>query len=136
MITNDSAARATGNAPTLRRGRGASIALWVSQIALAAMFLFAGGSKLFAAPTMVALFHAIGWGQWFRYLTGAIETSAAVALLIPSAAVYGAMLLIPTMIGAIVTNLFLGQSVIPPLVLLLVASAVAWFRRNELRAIG
>ena len=100
------------------------------------MFLMAGGSKLAAAPTMVALFDAIGWGQWFRSVTGAIETSAAVALLIPSAAVYGAMLLIPTMIGAIVTNLFLGQSVLPPLVLLLVASAVAWARRNELPAIG
>ena len=136
MITNDSATRATSNAPTLRRGRGASIALWVSQIVLAAMFLFAGGSKLFGAPTMVALFHAIGWGQWFRYVTGAIELSAAVALLIPSAAVFGAMLLIPTMIGAIAANLFLGQSVVPPLVLLLVASAVAWARRNELPAIG
>jgi len=120
----------------VQRGRGATIALWVVQIGLAAMFLMAGGSKLMAAPTMVALFDAIGWGQWFRYVTGAIETSAAVALLIPSAAVYGALLLILTMIGAIATNLFLGQSVIPPLVLLLVASAVAWVRRNELPAIG
>ena len=136
MITNNTATRATSNALTVQRRRGATIALWVVQVGLAAMFLMAGGSKLTAAPTMVALFDAIGWGQWFRYVTGAIETSAAVALLIPSAAVYGAMLLIPTMIGAIVTNLFLGQSVIPPLVLLLVASAVAWARRNELPAIG
>ena len=136
MITNDSATRATSNPSILQRGRGASIALWVAQIALAAMFLMAGGSKLFGAPTMVALFDAIGWGQWFRYVTGAIETSAAVALLIPSAAVFGALLLIPTMIGAIATNLFLAQSVVPPLFLLLVASAVAWVRRTELRAIG
>jgi uncharacterized membrane protein YphA (DoxX/SURF4 family) len=114
----------------------AIIALWVTQIALAAMFLFAGSSKLIGAPAMVALFDAIGWGQWFRYVTGAIETSAAVALLIPSAAVFGAMLLIPTMIGAIATNLFLGQSVAPPLVLLVVASAVVWVRRHELPAIG
>ena len=136
MISNDSATRATSDASTLQRGRGTSIALWVLQIVLAAMFLFSGGSKLFGAPAMVALFDAIGWGQWFRYVTGAIETSAAVALLIPSAAVYGALLLILTMIGAIATNLFLAQSVIPPLVLLLVASAVAWVRRNELPAIG
>ena len=136
MITNNTATRATSNALSVQRRRGATIALWVVQVGLAAMFLMAGGSKLTAAPTMVALFDAIGWGQWFRYVTGAIETSAAVALLIPSAAVYGAMLLIPTMIGAIATNLFLGQSVIPPLVLLLVASAVAWVRRNELPAIG
>lgn len=136
MITNDSAARAAGNAPTLQRGRGATIALWVSQIALAAMFLFAGGSKLFGAPMMIAMFDAIGWGQWFRYVTGAIETTAAIALLIPSAAVFGAILLVATMIGAIATNLSLGQSVVPPLVLLLVASAVVWARRNELPTIG
>jgi uncharacterized membrane protein len=106
------------------------------QIALAAMFLAVGGSKLIGAPAMVALFDTIGWGQWFRYVTGAIEASAAIALVIPSAAVFGAMLLIPTMIGAIAANLFLGQSVLPPLFLLVIASTVAWIRRNELRAIG
>ena len=46
---------------------------------------------------MVELFAAIGLGQWFRYVTGAIEISAAVALLIPSGASFGAILLVPTM---------------------------------------
>jgi len=50
--------------------------------------------------------------------------------------VFGATLLIPTMIGAIATNVFLGQSVAPPLVLLVVASTVLWARRKELRAIA
>jgi putative oxidoreductase len=136
VISNDSATRATGSASTLQRGRGASIVLWALQIVLAAMFLFSGGSKLFGAPPMVALFDAIGWGQWFRFVTGTFEATAAVALLIPSAAVFGAVLLIPTMIGATAANLFLGQTPIPPLLLLLVASAVAWARRHELPAIG
>ncbi len=136
MSTIDSVTHATDNARTLRRGRGARVALWVLQIALAAMFLAAGGSKLIGAPAMVALFDTIGWGQWFRYVTGAIEASAAIALLIPSAAVFGAMLLVATMIGAVATNLFLGQSVVPPLVLLVLASAIAWVRRNELPVIG
>ena len=136
MITNDGATHATDNARTLRRGRGARVALWVLQIALAAMFLAAGGSKLIGAPAMVALFDAIGWGQWFRYVTGAIEASAAIALLIPSAAVFGAVMLVSTMIGAAATNLFLGQSVVPPLLLLVVASAIAWARRNELPPIA
>jgi|RhiMetdeSRZDD1v2_1073273.scaffolds.fasta_scaffold01204_9 putative oxidoreductase len=136
MIANDSARRATGNTPASRRGRAGRIALWLAQIALAAMFLFSGGSKLIGAPSMVALFDAIGWGQWFRYVTGAIEMSAAVMLLIPSVAAFGAMLLIPTMIGATTANLFLGQSPIPPLLLLVAASAVAWARRDELRAIA
>ena len=131
MIANDAATRSTDTTPTMRRGRAALIALWVTQIALAVMFLFAGGSKLAGAPAMVSLFTAIGWGQWFRYVTGAIEVAAALALLIPSAALFGALLLIPTMIGAVTANLFLGQSPAVPLVLLLVAAAVAWRRRTQ-----
>ncbi|HEV2748883.1 MAG TPA: DoxX family protein [Gemmatimonadales bacterium] len=130
------AAGATPNTPTLRRARVATIALWAAQIVLAAMFLFAGGSKLVGAPAMVDLFAAIGWGQWFRYLTGAIEISAAVALLIPSAALFGAILLVPTMVGAAIANLFLRQSPAVPLVLLLVAAAVAWSRRNQLQSVS
>ena len=135
MIANDTVTRATEHIPTVRRGRVAIIALWVAQIALAAMFLFAGGSKLVGAPAMVDLFAAIGWGQWFRYVTGAIEISSAVALMIPSAAPFGAILLVPTMFGAATANLFLGQSPAVPLVLLLVAATVAWTRRNQLRSV-
>jgi putative oxidoreductase len=133
VIAKDAATRASDNTPTLRRGRVAIVTLWVTQIALATMFLFAGGSKLLGAPAMVDLFNAIGLGQWFRYVTGAIEVSAALALLIPSAALFGAILLVPTMIGAAAANLFLGQSPAVPLVLLLVAVAVAWSRRNQLQ---
>jgi putative oxidoreductase len=132
MIANDTATRPTGNTRTLRRGRVGTIVLWVAQIALAAMFLMAGGSKLVGAAAMVSLFAAIGWGQWFRYVTGAIEISAAVALLIPSTALFGTLLLVPTMAGAVTANLFLGQSPAVPLVLLLVAAAVAWTRRTDL----
>jgi putative oxidoreductase len=135
VITNDTTTRRTADKPTSPRGRGARISLWALQIVLAATFLFAGGSKLIGAPAMVALFNAIGWGQWFRYLTGAIEISAAVALLIPSASVFGAILLIPTMIGATATNVLLGQSAAPPLFLLLFASAVAWARRDQLQSV-
>ena len=135
VIAHDTAAPATDRAATVRRSRVASVALWATQIVLAAMFLFAGGSKLLGAPAMVDLFTAIGLGQWFRYVTGAIEVSAAVALLIPSAALFGAMLIIPTMLGAAATNLFLGQSPAVPLVLLLPATAVAWVRRDRLKAV-
>ena len=131
VIANDAAPRATGNTPTSSRGRVATIVLWVAQIALAAMFLAAGGSKLAGTPAMVELFAAIGFGQWFRYVTGAIEISAALALLIPSAAVFGAILLVPTMLGAVTANLFLGQSPTVPLVLMIVAAGIAWARRDH-----
>jgi putative oxidoreductase len=110
------------------------IALWLTQVALAAIFLMAGGSKLAGVPAMVSLFDAIGLGQWFRYVTGVIEVASGIALLVPSAAIFGAMLLIPTMLGAIVTNVFIvPASPVMPLLLLLGAAAVAWARRDQLR---
>ena len=39
------------------------VALWITQIATAAMFLLSGGLKLAGAPAMVGLFDAIGVGQ-------------------------------------------------------------------------
>lgn len=107
-----------------------SAGLWALQIGAAGMFLMAGGSKLAGAPEMVGLFDVIGLGQWFRYLTGAIEVSSAVMLLVPSLAFYGAALLVPTMIGAVLTHLFIiGGSPAIPLVLLLAVGTVAWARR-------
>jgi len=83
---------------------------------------------------MVSLFDAIGLGQWFRYVTGVTEVTSAIALLVPSAAIFGAMLLIPTMIGAIIVNVFIvPASPVPPLVLLLLAAAVVWARRDQIR---
>ena len=118
------------------RGRVALAVLWLTQIAIAAMFLFAGGLKLTGAPEMVGVFDAIGIGQWFRYVTGSIEVLSAVALLVPASAVFGALLLIPTMIGAVITHLFIvGGSPLPATVLLIGSAAVAWARRDQLPSV-
>jgi putative oxidoreductase len=118
---------------SVRRGRSGVIALWVVQIALAGMFLLAGGSKLLGAPAMVALFNTIGIGQWFRYVTGLIEVGSAIALLVSSTAVFGALALVPTMIGAVATELFIARdSAVPAAVLLLGAVGVVWARRQKL----
>jgi putative oxidoreductase len=133
MISNQAAIALPENRNSALSGRAALIALWATQIVLAAIFLVAGGSKLTGTPAMVSLFDAVGIGQWFRYMTGTIELTAGVALLRPSAAVYGALLIIPTMIGAIVANLLVVHvSPAMPFLLLLAAAAVAWARRGEL----
>ena len=135
MIPNNVATRAvTQDGTDLQRGRASLVALWLTQVALAVMFLMAGGSKLAGVPAMVSLFGALGLGQWFRYVTGVIEVTSGIALLVPSAAIFGAMLLIPTMLGAIVTNVFVvPASPVMPLLLLIGAAAVAWVRRHQLR---
>jgi putative oxidoreductase len=126
---------AVRQATPVRRGRAALIGLWTVQVALAGMFFLAGGSKLAGAPEMVALFNAIGIGQWFRYVTGFIEVSSAVALLSPTLAPFGAVALVVTMIGAVGTHLFVvGGSPALPTVLLLGSAIVVWARRDQLRA--
>jgi putative oxidoreductase len=118
----------------IRQSRVGLIALWGLQVGLAALFLFAGGSKLAGAPAMVALFEAIGVGQWFRAVTGLIEVVSAVALLVPALAPFGAVLLASTMVGAIGTHLFIvGGSPALPGLLLLGLLVVAWARRHQLR---
>ena len=120
-------------ASPVRIGRIGRIALWAVQIALAAMFLLAGSSKLLGAAPMVALFDAIGIGQWFRYVTGLIEVGSAIALLPPSFAVFGAVALVATMVGAVATHLFIvGGSPAMPAILLLGSAAVVWARRHQL----
>jgi len=111
-------------------GKAASAIAWTLQIVCAVMFLFAGGSKLAGAPMMVQTFDAIGVGQWFRYVTGAIEVTSAVLLLVPSLAFFGALALAATMVGAVVTHVFVvGGSPAVPIVLLAATGTIAWMRR-------
>jgi uncharacterized membrane protein YphA (DoxX/SURF4 family) len=115
---------------TKAQGRATTIIAWTLQIACAVMFLFAGSTKFAGNPDMVAAFNTIGSGQWFRYLTGAIEVVSALLLLVPSTAFYGAIALAVTMIGAVITHMFIiGGSPVPAFVLLVATSTIAWLRR-------
>jgi putative oxidoreductase len=111
-------------------GKAVTIITWTLQIVCALMFLFAGGSKFAGDPAMVAAFNTIGVGQWFRYLTAAIEVTGALLLLVPSLAFFGALALAVTMVGAVITHLFIiGGSPVAAIVLLAVTSTIAWLRR-------
>jgi putative oxidoreductase len=130
---SDSTFSSSARSVPVRRNRVTWIALRSAEVLLAAMFLFSGGSKLAGAAAMVALFDAIGVGQWFRYVTGGIEVASAAALLVPALAPFGALALAATMIGAVTTHLFIvGGSPAVPVVLLLGALSVAWVRRDQL----
>lgn len=116
-------------------GKGKNVVLWVLQILAAAVFLMAGGAKLAGAAPMVALYNTIGLGQWFRYMTGLIELASAVLLLVPGLAAFGAVLLVCTMIGAVITQLaVVHASPAVPLVLLVVGIVILWGRREQIAA--
>ena len=112
--------------------KGLNITLWIVQALLALAFLSAGGAKLLGRPDMVALFEAIGIGQWFRYVTGILELTGAVLIVVPKTSSVGAALLVAIMVGAITANVILHTTIIPPLALLLLSSFVVWGRRGEL----
>ncbi len=96
-------------------------------------FVAAGAAKLIGAEMMVATFDAIGWGQWFRYVTGVIEVGAAILLWVPGRQAIGAALLVATMICAIGFHLLvLGPSALPAAVLGLLAAYVLYVHRGQL----
>lgn len=102
-----------------RSFKATNVSLWVLQVVTAAAFLMAGFGTLSGYPMMVETFDKIGIGQWFRYVTGAIEIASAILLLIPRMTPVGAALLFCTMIGAVLSHLLLiGGSPVPALVLL------------------
>jgi uncharacterized membrane protein YphA (DoxX/SURF4 family) len=105
--------------------------LWILQLGAAAMFLKAGSAKLMGDPLMVDLFNAIGFGQWFRFLTGSLETAGAIALAIPATAVYGAVVLTFVMAGAVLTHLVLLGGNAAPAVILLAAMLIVVYGRKE-----
>jgi putative oxidoreductase len=101
--------------------------VWGVRILLALAFGAAGLAKLAGVPQMIQVFEAVGFGQWFRYLTGVIEVGGAVLLLVPATGFIGGLLLTATMAGAVATHLVLiGGSPVPAMVLLLLSAFVAW----------
>src|SRR5439155_17448242 len=113
-------------------GKIISVALWVLQIAAAGMFLMVGCLKLSGDAQLVGLFEAIGLGQWFRYLTGALEVAGAILLLLPRTSGLGALMLAGVMAGAVITHVFIvGGSALMAIILLVVTGVVAWGRRQR-----
>jgi uncharacterized membrane protein YphA (DoxX/SURF4 family) len=117
---------------TSLKRRALTALLWTLQIVSAAIFLFSGTLKLSGAPMMVEMFGAIGLGQWFRYFTGGLEVISAVLLLVPSLARFGALAMAVTMVGAILTHLFIiGGNPAVPVALLAATTTIAWVRSRN-----
>jgi putative oxidoreductase len=116
------------------RSRVITAVAWILQVLVALVFLMAGGSKLAGAAQAVEMYDIIGFGQWFRYVTGVIEVGSALLLLVPSLAVFGAFLLGCTMIGAIIAHFtVLNAPPTGPVILLCLLGAIAWLRRSDAR---
>ena len=109
---------------------------WILAAVLALVFALAGGVKLIGAPGMVAEFAQIGIGQWFRFVTGLVEVSGAIGLLIPKFRFWAALQIAAVMVGATGVNLWVLH--VRPLagltaILMALALILAWLRRPQKR---
>jgi hypothetical protein len=106
----------TGNTEATEKQRfGLKIGPWLLRLAVALIFVSSGMEKFGIGPGQewIRIFAKIGLGDWFRYLTGALEIAGGLLLVIPRATKVGVWLLVTCMTGAIVCHLFvLGGSVL------------------------
>ena len=109
------------------------IAVTILRVLLGLVFLTIGTVKLTGSLNTVRLFANIGWGQWFRYFTGAVDVLGGVLVLVSGCAFYGALVLTCT-VGFAAVLTFAGRihdSAVPPLVLTGLAATVAWLTRRR-----
>lgn len=97
------------------------------------------GSTSTGTANTVQYFDAIGWGQWFRYLTGILDVVGAALICIPRLTLYGAIILV----GSVGTGALIAFTVLAgdpawgrppmkliPLVLMLLAATLGWLSRR------
>jgi putative oxidoreductase len=109
---------------------------WVLRGGVALVFVLFGMEKFQSRPdgSWVKFFAAVGFGQWFRYATGAIEVVGGLLVLIPKIARAGLALLAVTMAcAAMIVTFRLGrpQDSIVSALFFVVLSALWWTRRNS-----
>ena len=83
--------------------KGKTIALWIVSILLAALFLFAGLSKLLALDKAKQMFAQVGYAGWFAAFIGVCETLGGIGVLVPRLAGLAAAGLSIIMAGAVYT---------------------------------
>jgi len=104
--------------------------IWALRLLLALAFGVAGAAKLTGVPQMVQIFEHIGIGQWFRYVTGLVEVTGAILLLVPATGFFGGLLLAVTMVFGTATHLLvIGGNPVPAIVLALLSGFVAYRQR-------
>ena len=107
--------------------------LWLIAMFLAYVFIRQGLAKFSDDSGWATAFRMWHYPVWFRVVIGVVEVMAGVLVLIPRAALAGAVLIMIVMLGGMGTHLWWGHpgQVTSELTPLLLASLVAFGRRNE-----
>ncbi len=111
------------------------IITWILRVLLGVIFLGIGIEKLTGTMGTIPFFNAIGWGQWFRYVSGALDTAGALLILVPRWTSIGAIIITCT-VGLGTFLCFTRALYYPsfPMVMTLLAATLVWlaWRRPKL----
>jgi uncharacterized membrane protein YphA (DoxX/SURF4 family) len=89
------------------RSRFDLLKTWLIRIIAAMLYLSVGWSKFSPRSQWVRIFAQIGFGQWFRYVTGILQVGGALMVLIPRLVPVGIVILVCTMVGAMTAWIFI-----------------------------
>lgn len=108
-------------------GKVRLIITWLLRVLLGIAFLGIGIEKLTGTMGTIPFFDAIGWGQWFRYASGALDTAGALLIFVPRWTSYGALIITCTVgLGTILCFTMALYNPIFPLVMTLLATTLVW----------
>ena len=107
------------------------VVAWLLAIFLFINFFRAGIAKFDDASGWARSFQAWGFPVWFRVAIGVIETAAAILILWPRTAAYGAAAMAAVMLGAIGTFAVNGTMHPTPIVTLVWATLVLFLRWRQ-----
>ena len=108
-------------------GKARRVATWILRILVGLAFLGIGVEKLTGTMGTIQFFDAIGWGQWFGYVSGAMDTIGALLMFIPRWTSLGAFIITCTVgLGTILcfTKALFNPTF--PLVMTLLAATLVW----------
>lgn len=117
------------------------IIIWVCRVLAALIMLQTLYFKFSGAEESIYIFTKVGIEPWGRIVTGVAELIAAILILIPRSSVFGAIMAMAIMAGAIATHVFIlgvvvmqdgGQLFIYALTVFICSAYLAWIQRQQL----
>lgn len=112
--------------------RNRNILNWVLGALVSGFFIFSASPKLMGSPDGIKMAEGIGLNANSFLIIGIVEVLAAILFLIPRTGVFGTLLLVAYMGGAIATLLEHGLPIMPSCVIAAIVWIVAVIRFPEL----
>ena len=107
-----------------------TVFVWTLRVFLGLAFLGIGIEKLTGTMGTIPFFAAIGWGQWFRYVSGVLDTAGALLIFFPRWTCYGARIITCTVgLGTVLCYTMALFNPLFPLGMTLLAATLAWLTR-------